>query len=63
MINLLSWSEARYLNSHTVAAPVSKGLHEVTGYINHDVGMEAEVINNLKLTKILATVILSSHGR
>ena len=42
-INLLSWTEQRYLNSHTVAAPVSKEQLEVTGYINHNVGMEAEV--------------------
>ena len=43
-INLLSWTEKKFLNSHLVAAPVSKTLLEVTGYINHDVGMEAEVI-------------------
>ena len=43
-INLLSWTEPRwYLNSHTVAAPISKNLLEVTGYVNHNVGMEAEV--------------------
>ena len=42
-INLLSWKTQKYLNSHTVAAPVSKDLLEVTGYINHNVGMEPEV--------------------
>ena len=44
-INLLSWTQKKYLNSHTVAAPVSKDLLEVTGYINHNVGMEPEVSN------------------
>ena len=43
-INLLSWKTQKYLNSHTVAAPVSKDLLEVTGYINHNVGMEPELI-------------------
>ena len=42
-VNLLSWTHQKYLNSHTVAAPVSKDLLEVTGYINHNVGMEPEV--------------------
>ena len=43
-VNLLNWKEKTYLNSHNVAAPISKKLHEVTGYVNHDVGMEPEVI-------------------
>ena len=45
-IDLLSWTTKNYLNSHTVAAPMSKRLHEVTGYINHNVGMEPEVSGN-----------------
>ena len=49
-IDLLSWTTKNYLNSHTVAAPMSKRLHEVTGYINHNVGMEPEVSGKLYLT-------------
>ena len=32
-INLVNWEQDRYLNSHAVAAPLSKTKQEVTGYV------------------------------
>jgi dolichyl-phosphate-mannose--protein O-mannosyl transferase len=52
-IDLLSWTTKNYLNSHTVAAPMSKRLHEVTGYINHNVGMEGVQLRHVKAEKSL----------
>jgi hypothetical protein len=31
------------LNSHTVAAPLSRTQQEVSGYINYNIGMEPDV--------------------
>ena len=44
-VSLLNWKQKKYLNTHKVAAPISKKLTEVTGYINYNIGMEAEVIH------------------
>jgi len=48
-ICMTSWSRSRssgrlMLNTHTVAAPLSKRSQEVSGYVNYNIGMEPEVI-------------------
>ena len=60
-INLLSWTKKKYLNSHTVAAPVSKDLLEVTGYINHNVGMEPEVSDD-DIESVMTTTVADMGG-
>ena len=44
LVQLLSWGPYRQLNSHDVVAPISISVQEVSGYIDHHVGMDPEVM-------------------
>ena len=49
-IKLLSWGPYRLLNSHDVSAPISRRNQEVSGYIDHQIGMKQEVIHSNKMS-------------
>ena len=55
-VSLNSWSRGRrevQLNSHNVAAPLSRTQQEVSGYINYNIGMEPDVSGRLKHTELV----------